>query len=209
MSYFEQRSPEFEAIKDDNETILWSGKPTFIPFVAQGIPFLIIGLVWGAMSSVFYMNMFEGGLHGMQSFILLFMVFHLFPFWGSILNIVRLVLIYPNVHYAITTKRVMVRRGFFGIDFKTIDFDKIKNMEVNVNPLEKLLNVGTIKVFSGETMSSEHGTRSLYDVFKAIENPYGVFKELKQISLDIRSDLNYPNQLRPQNNPGYTTKYRG
>jgi uncharacterized membrane protein YdbT with pleckstrin-like domain len=144
----------------------------------------------------------------MDGFITLFMLFHLFPFWGSLLNMIRLVLIYRNVSYAITTKRVMLRSGFFGIDFKAVDFDKIQNIEVNVGPLEKMYNVGSIRIFSGEAASTKNGMRSLYDTFKAIENPYAVFKQLKQVSMDIRSDLNYPNQLRQEENPGYNTTYK-
>jgi hypothetical protein len=49
----------------------------------------------------------------------------------------------------------------------------------------------------------------MHDTFKAIENPYAVFKQLKQVSMDIRTDIQYPNQYRPEDNPGYKTKYRG
>ena len=43
---------------------------------------------------------------------------------------------------------------------------------------------------------------------KAIEDPYAVFKQLKQVSMDIRTDMNYPNQMRPDENPGYKTTYK-
>lgn len=208
MNDFEQVPPEFEAVKDADETILWIGKPAYIPFLAQGIPFLIIGLVWLAFDSMFFLGFGDVGFGGMGGFITLFMLFHLFPFWGSLLNMLRLVLIYRNVRYAITTKRIMLRSGFFGIDFKAVDFDKIQNLEVNVGPLEKLFNVGSIRIFSGQLVHTEHGSRSVADVFKGIENPYGVFKQLKQVSMDIRSDINYPNQLRPDENKGYKTTYK-
>jgi hypothetical protein len=209
MNHFEQIPPEFEAIKELDETILWIGKPAFVPFIVQGIPFLLFGLMWGAFDLFFLMNILKSGFGGMNWFLIPFMLLHLFPFYGSILNMFRLVLVYPNVNYAITTKRIMIRSGFFGIDFKAVDFDKIQNMEVNVGPLEKLFSVGSIKIFSGETMSSKNGMRSMYDTFKAIDNPYGVFKQLKQVSMDIRSDIQYPNQYRPEDNPGYRTKYKG
>ena len=45
---------------------------------------------------------------------------------------IRLVLVHRNTVYALTNKRVMLRSGFFGIDFKAIDFDKIQNLEVNM-----------------------------------------------------------------------------
>jgi membrane protein YdbS with pleckstrin-like domain len=208
MTSFEQIPPEFEAIKDLDESILWIGKPAFVPYLAQGIPFLLIGLVWLAFDSMFILGMMSTDLGGMGGFFTIFILFHLFPFWGSLLNMVRLVLVYRNVRYAITTKRVMLRSGFFGIDFKTVDFDKIQNLEVNVGPLEKLYNVGSIRIFSGEAAHTKNGMRSLYDVFKGIEEPYAVFKQLKQVSMDIRTDMNYPNQMRPDENPGYKTTYK-
>ena len=208
MTSFEQIPPEFEAIKDVDESILWIGKPAYVPYLAQGIPFLLIGLVWLAFDSMFILGMMSNGLGGMGGFITIFMLFHLFPFWGSLLNMVRLMLVYRNVRYAITTKRVMLRSGFFGIDFKAVDFDKIQNLEVNVGPLEKMYNVGSIRIFSGEAAHTKNGMRSLYDVFKAIPEPYAVFKQLKQVSMDIRTDMNYPNQMRPDENPGYKTTYK-
>jgi hypothetical protein len=63
-------------------------------------------------------------------------------------------------------------------------------------------------VFTGEfSRSNDNGTRALYNVFRAIENPYEVFKAIKQVSLDIKTDMNYPNDLRPEDNQGYKTKY--
>lgn len=210
MEPFDTIPPEFEAVKDQDETILWSGKPEFVPFLTKGIPFLIMGLAWGAFDLFFISGIFNApfGFGGFQPILAIFMLFHLFPFYGSILNMIRLVLVHRNTVYALTNKRVMLRSGFFGIDFKAIDFDKIQNLEVNVSPFEKLFNVGSIRIFSGEYRRNENGTSALYNTFIAIHNPYEVFRQIKQVSLDIKTDMNYPNQLRPEDNPGYKTKYR-
>lgn len=205
MDQFDRLPPEFDAVKDNDETIYWTGQPKFVPFLAKGIPFLIIGLLWGAFDLFFLMNMMSIG--GGQPFIWIFMLLHLFPFYGSILNMFRLALVHQNTFYAITSKRLMLRTGFFGIDFKAVDYDKIQNLEVNVGPLEKLFNVGTIRAFTGEYAHTKNGTRPLFNEFIAIDEPYEVFKKIKQVSLDIKTDWNYPNQLRPEENPGYNSKY--
>lgn len=208
MTQFDRIPPEFDAVKDDDETILWIGKPKREPFLAQGIPFLIIGFLWGAFDYFFFLRFtgfMPGGIGGVAT---VFILFHMFPFYASILNMLRLVLVFKNTSYAYTNKRMMFRTGFFGIDFKSIDYDRIQNIEVNVNPLEKLFNVGTIKTFTGEYASSgNHGTRPVFNEFKAIEDPYEVFKAIKQTSVDIKTDWNYPNNLRPEANDGYNTKY--
>lgn len=46
--------PHFEAVRDSDEEILWMGKPAFIPFILSGIPFLIIGLIWGVLDIGFF-----------------------------------------------------------------------------------------------------------------------------------------------------------
>lgn len=93
-----------------------------------------------------------------------------------------------------------------GIDYKALDYDGIKKMEVNVSPLEKLLGVGSIvvdqEVGYGGGQSGGHRTR-LY----GIREPYKVFKELKRLSMDVKTDIYYPNDLRPETNSGYNTKY--
>jgi len=201
-----QLPPEFDAVKDDDEVIYWTGQPEFIPFLARGIPFLIFGLLWGAFDFFFFMQVFSFG--GFQGFLTIFMLLHLFPFYGSILNMIRLVLVHRNTHYAITNKRLMLRSGFFGIDFKALDYDRIQNLEVNVGPLERMFNVGSIRAFTGEMMHSRNGSRQIFSEFTAIHEPYEVFKQIKQVSVDIKTDWNYPNKLRPEDNPGYNTKYQ-
>ena len=99
---------EFNAVKDSDEYIIWFGKPALIPFLFSGVPFLIFGLMWGAIDYfVFIRNM-----TGQEWFLYIFFALHLFPFWGSILNFVRLALVYDNTSYAATNKRLMMRSGF-------------------------------------------------------------------------------------------------
>ncbi len=195
--------PQFEAVRDKDERILWVGKPAFIPFIMSGIPFLIFGLLWGAFDYFgFIRNM---NLNGEGTwFMVPFFAIHLFPFYASILNMILLFLVHGNTFYAYTNKRLMMRSGFWGTDFKAIDYDKISDIEVNVNPVENLFGVGTVQAFSGRT--SNKGA-SIYDKFIAIPEPYEVFKRIKEVSVDIKTDWNYPNDLRPEKNQGYKTRY--
>ena len=193
--------PQFEAVKDKDEEIFWVGKPNFTAFVIRGIPFLVLGLIWGAIDYFGFIRHMSGDMAG---FAIPFFMLHLFPFYGSILNMVRLFLIHGNTCYAFTNKRLMMRSGFWGTDFKAIDYDKISDIEVTVNPIENMLGVGTVQAFSGRI--SDKGGR-IYDKFIGIEKPYEVFKMIKEISVDIKTDWNYPNAIRPDTKPGYKTKY--
>jgi len=47
-----------------------------------------------------------------------------------------------------TPKRLMLRSGAWGTDFRTIDFDQIANLEVSVNPVENASQVGSIRFYA-------------------------------------------------------------
>jgi hypothetical protein len=205
--------PLFESVKDANERIYWTGRPNFKVFLLQGVPFLAIGLIWGIIDfsfiGIFMSSATQPGKDGNAGpgllFLIPFFTLHLFPFWGSILNMVRLYLAHSNTAYAVTNKRLMIRGGFWGTSFKSIDYDKIAELEVTVNPIENKLNVGTIKAYSGVT--NQKGFK-IYDNFVGIVEPYKVFKRIKEISVDVKTDWNSPNDNRPKNNSGYQTEHK-
>lgn len=195
----------FEPIRDKDEEIYWVGKPAFVPFIITGIPFLIFGLLWGAFDYFGFIRHMNKMPNDFAGFAIPFFALHLLPFWLSILNMLRLFLVHGNTYYAFSNKRLLARSGFWGTDFKTVDYDKISDIEVNVNPIENMFGVGTIQAFSGRPTSK--GAK-IYDRFIAVANPYEVFKRIKEVSVDIKTDWNYPNALRPGENPGYQTKYK-
>jgi hypothetical protein len=209
---------------DDNESIVWEGKPNRLVYSLRGIAISIFGLFW--ITPICSFTLFPllisgigglasgsgtGGLVGLGfgSFFSCFTI----PFWfigiAMTLNPVFNFFAWNNVSYAFTDKRIILSSGLIGQDFKAVDFDQIKNITVNVGIIDKLLgkNTGSIKIFSGETKRGEHGTYSVSDTLFAIKDPYNVFRKLKKVSHDIKTDIEYPNKLRPDSNPGYNTKY--
>jgi hypothetical protein len=195
--------PQFEAILDRDEQIQWSGQAKMLPFVLTGIPFLIVGCLWGAMDYFGFIRHMSGA-EGMRGFMIPFFALHLFPFWGSILNMFRLMLVHKNTFYAFSNKRLLIRSGFWGTDFKVIDYDRIQDLTVTVNPVENMMGVGTIKAFTGAYGPKG---RPVFDRFVAIADPYEVYRRLKQVSVDVKTDGNYPNAMCPAANPGYQTEY--
>ncbi len=194
---------EFDSVKDDDEEIIWTGKPKFIPYLATGFAagigaFLFVGIYY------FMTRDAKGEDSSTGEFQIWFAALPIAIFLWEFL---RKLLSFGNTSYGYTNKRVMMRSGFIGTDFKSIDYDKISDIEVTVNFIERAFNVGTIKFFSGRTETNEGHTTKLYDRWEAIENPYLIFKKVKQVSVDIKTDFNYPNALRPDTNPGYKTKY--
>jgi hypothetical protein len=173
---------QFEAVRDHDEHVLWTGKPALFPFVLRGVPFLMVGLVWGAID---YFGFIRHMPAEMVWFVIPFFALHLFPFYGSILNLARLFLVHGNTYYAFTDKRLLLRSGFWGTDFKAIEYERIEDLEVNVNPVEKMLGVGSICAFTGHTTSK--GVR-MFDRFVGIQKPYDVFRSIKEASYKRNDD---------------------
>ena len=195
--------PEFESVKDNDEEILWTGKPTFIPYVLSGLGIGLYMIGFGIVVLIITLNVkpeidSTGGYAWLLGFL---------PLLQGLYTFLKKLFSFSNTAYAYSNKRVMMRTGFIGTDFKTIDYDKISDLEVTVNVVERMYNVGSIRFFSGRTQTDEGNTTKLYDCWFAIENPYEVFKLVKQTSVDIKTDFNYPNAMRPETNPGYNTKY--
>jgi membrane protein YdbS with pleckstrin-like domain len=196
--------PEFESIKDDKEEILWTGKPKFIPFIFTGI---LGGLATLTFAVIWLLTTRNWGVNGDNNSASYFWLFGLIPLIVGAFTFLKKVFSFPNTVYSYSDKRVMMRTGFIGTEFKIIDYDKISDIEVTVSLVERMYNVGTIRFFSGRTQTDEGNTTKLYDIWSAIENPYEVFKMVKQTSVNIKTDFNYPNAFRPDTNPGYNTKY--
>ena len=195
--------PEFESVKDNDEEILWTGKPTFIPYVFSGLGIGLYMIGFGIVALIITLNV-KPEIDSTGGYAWLFGIL---PLLQGLYTFLKKLFSFSNTAYAYSTKRVMMRTGFIGTDFKTIDYDKISDIEVTVNVVERMYNVGSIRFFSGRTQTDEGNTTKLYDCWFAIENPYEVFKLVKQTSVDIKTDFNYPNAMRPETNPGYNTKY--
>jgi hypothetical protein len=188
-----------EPILDPGEELRWTGRPVLLPFLLSGAPFLAIGIAWFCIDWFGFIRPMLKGNGPPAGFAIPFFALHLFPFWGSILNMARLMVVRKNTVYAYTNRRMIFRTGAFGIDFRSVDYSRIADLEVNVNPLENALGSGTIR--------ARLDTARMSCSFTGIENPYGVYKELKKVALDIKTDMEYPNAMRPARNPGYGTRY--
>lgn len=198
---------EFRDILDSNERIIWSDKPNLVVHLASGFPFLILGILWGIMDIFLIGGFMFDGIGGMFNFLTIFMLLHMMPLWLGIGNMIRLILVYRNTFFCYTNKRVIIRSGFMGVDYKTKDFYEIGNIEVNVSPIENMMGVGTIRIDEEIVRTSNNKSRRVGNRLYGIQRPYEVFKALKEIAMDIKTDINYPNDYRPEKNPGYNTRY--
>ncbi len=189
---------EIDKILDTNEKVSWEGGPKFWPyFLTTLVPFLFTG---GIILAI---------LVGFSSMV----------GWAAFLNPLTLAVIlgflggpvyqaihYRYLHYATTDKRVLIQKGIIGRDFESIDFDQITNVDVVVGFWDKVAGSSSGSVIVSSASSGDVNT-ALRGIIANIENPYEVFKHIKKVAHDVKTDMHFPNELRPAQNPGYQTTY--
>ena len=65
--------------------------------------------------------------------------------------------------YAWTNKRVLIRTGYIGVDYKSLDLNMVGALSVNVNVVDKILRKNTGTKFN----------------FSFVNDPYRVYKDVK------------------------------
>ena len=210
---------------DDNEKILWQGKPhkfmylfngfsilAFLFFIVWAVVFIGIGKNFFMFSSEFrdLPAMSPDNMFGRS-----FSLFSLIPVLifvivaGAfiIIPIKRLIESF-KVNYYITDLRIYIESGIIGRDIQSIEYKEINKLNVNVDLLGKLFNRGTIALTPDQTYSNRDNYYTIRGIrLIGIENPYAVYKLIKNNSLNVTTDQQYPNAYRPDKNPGYNTRF--
>lgn len=201
-SYFKKENNKnastIEDMIDKDESILLRLKPNKKVFVLSSILRLLpIVLIWGALD-IFAITQFASSVSGSDLwFMILFFALHLFPVWGWIAGIVKAYAEHKNIEYVFTDKRILIRSGIIGIDFKSMFYSEVESVSARVGILERIFKVGDIYILATSQSA----------VLQDIPDPYFILNKLKKITLDIKTDIYYPNDLRPDKNHGYNTKY--
>lgn len=194
----------------NGEKILWKGKPVKSAYILNSILTLApFGIFWLLIDTFIITTLVaSGAFEKMGLFIIVFFALHLFPVWMWISNCLTSFKRWKNTDYVVTDKRILVSSGFIGIDYKNIYYKEIKDVSLKVGIIDRILNVGDIYI-QGSNVVMSNQANSKVTILYDISNPYETFKIIQKIILDIQTDMNYPNDLRPKENHGYNTEYKG
>ena len=214
-------SEDLACMVGNDETILWRGKPDKKCFVLEAIfnPMLIVAIIWGAFDfGIIGMSMFgaNGGMPGnMAVFIVVFMLIHLMPVWIYLGGVIFAVRRYKNTAYIVTDRGIYVSGGIFSYTYEMKPFAELSHINLHRGIFDQMLGVGDIVLSCHPSMTGAQYTRNTGNTHMNglkivdITDYQRVFKLIKDLQTDIYADTMYPNDLRPETNHGYKTKYRG
>lgn len=111
-------------------------------------------------------------------------IFALIPI-GIFVVGMALAMVFTGMHlkksvYAITNKRIIIRTGIIGVDYKCMDLVSIGATEVYVSVIDKLLGGKTGSIRFGSMASPINGNNTIPYAFSDIVEPYKTYKFIKE-----------------------------
>ena len=195
---------ELRTMVGTDETVLYEGKPNLSCFIFESIfnPLLPVAVVW----ALFDFNFLKNAMGAMGYVLLPFMLLHLMPVWIYLAGAVFSLRKYRNTYYIVTDHRVYVSGGIFTMNLETKTFAELSHINLHRGIFDQFLNVGDVQLTTNQFTNK--GTPAVI-ALNSISDYANVYRLVKKLQRDIYADTMYPNDLRPEENHGYRTKYRG
>lgn len=193
---------DFAPVLVDGENLVWSGRPVRASFILPPTALVVLGLLWACFDGFIVSTIVRHSRQVPWEFLGPFFALHGLPVWILLLWPFYRWMAWRNTAYAITDRRFLIRDGVIGTDYQSLEFDRLQGVDVEVDLGGKLFGTGDVKLTEAYT-----ARRKIGPTFWAVADPYAVAKVAKQVSLDVKSDILYPNALRPEDNPGYRSRY--
>lgn len=202
------------------ERIMWKGKPKFSCFILETIfnPMLFFALVWGAFDLFAISTMMGSDVEqGMFIGAILFFAIHLMPVWIYLGGVITSVIRYKNTEYIVTERGIYVSGGVISKNNEMKPFTDLSHITIHRGVFDSILGVGDVISVCGHGgynastsspyMNSRHNHGHSGINICDIADYQEVFALIKTLQTDIYADTMYPNAMRPEDNPGYNTKY--
>ncbi len=164
---------EISNILTTKEKIFWEGKPNLGRYFI-GVSALILAILIFLILGIFASYYYTGNLA---------IIFYIISALLFIVVVYR-ILLYNHLAYVITNNRVIIQRGVIGRDYKSIDFDKIQDIGINVGLFDKIFGTGSldIKTAGVNVVQTRYGSTVVpsQNIIGYVKNPYEVAKILKE-----------------------------
>lgn len=162
----------FDVVLDKDEQIMKILKPNKTRTLFGSIlAIVLLSLFW--VVPIIIASAVDGDAYALIGLII--------PVIMIVTTIIFIQLWYNKTVYCITNKRVLIRTGFIGVDYKSLDFTMLSAITVNVNWIDKIINKNTGSIAFGSMASPITNNTAAKFAFGYIENPYETYKEIKTI----------------------------
>ena len=199
---------ELKCMVSAEESVLYEGKPDKKCFIFESIfnPLMPVAILWAFIDlAIFGASLFDQMGHA-KMVIIPFLLFHMMPVWIYLGGVIFSFRKYKNTYYIVSDRAVYVSGGIFTMNFDSKSFAELSHVNLHRGIFDQIFKVGDIRLttnqFTGKNVPAVVSINS-------IANYAEVYQLVKKLQLDIYSDTMYPNDLRPAENHGYRTKYRG
>ena len=195
---------ELKSMVGDEETILYEGKPDRKCFLFESIfnPLLPVAIIW-AVIDVGFLGLASGQFNAVLT---PFMLFHMMPVWIYLSGVIFSFRKYKNTYYIITDHAIYISSGIFTMNLETKTFAEMSRVNLHRGIFDQMFHVGDVHITTNQL--TRKNMPAILQI-SSISNYAEVFQLVKKLQKDIYADIMYPTDLRPEENHGYKTKYRG
>ena len=166
----------FQVVLDDDEEVIQVIRPHKLrAWIGMNVGLTLLSLILLPMGicTLLFPDSGRDGSIGVGVGILLFWLVSL------LFGVVTTTLWCHKTVYAWTNKRVLIRTGYIGVDYKSLDLNMVGALSVNVTVMDKIIrkNTGTIAFGSmASPMTTQNASKFN---FAFVYDPYRVYKEVK------------------------------
>lgn len=201
---------ELKQLVGKNEKIMYEGKPNKKCFIFESIfnPLMPFAILWGILDLGIIGSIISTFDSNEESpfFLIPFFLFHLMPVWLYLFGILFTFRKYRNTYYIVTDRGVYVSGGIFSKTFNTKPFQEMSRVNLHRGIFDQTFNVGDVVITTNQF--NQKGV-PINMTINSISNYTEVFNLVKKLQTDIYTDSMYPNDMRPKENHGYNTEYKG
>ncbi len=138
--------------------------------------------------------LWQGGISrallGFEVFVF-FLFLALLVYWQISWSFVLILLFATSIYFAyqlvkeflLTSKRLILKSGLIGTDFKSVYFNEIKSIDLRVDLIDKVFSIGTININTG-LISSGVNIK-----LNHLDDCYLAYQKMQEISSDYKERL--------------------
>ena len=179
-----EKENEINYLLDHEEQILYKCKPNKKGFILNSASTIFpFALLWILMDVTFIILLalnWDKIPPVSIGFLIMFFVFHLTPVWIWLAGILTASRRYKKTIYVLTNKRIILRQGFIGAEYKTINYSEINEISLKITFIDKLLHTGDIYFNMKNQKFSSY-------CFLDIDNPQETYKLVQRYVQDYQS----------------------